>query len=61
MWQELGVAVALLLIVEGILPFASPGGIRRVFATLAQMGDGQMRIAGLTSMVLGLVLLYVLH
>jgi uncharacterized protein YjeT (DUF2065 family) len=61
MWQELGVAVALVLIVEGILPFANPGGIRRLFASLSQMGDSQMRVAGLSSMVLGLVLLYILH
>ena len=61
MWQEFGVAVSLLLIVEGVLPFLNPAGIRRMFAALSQMGDGQLRAAGLTSMLFGLVLLYILH
>ena len=61
MGQELAVAGALLLIVEGILPFANPGSMRRVFATLAQLDDSRLRWAGLSSMLLGLALLYILH
>jgi uncharacterized protein len=58
-WQELGLALALLLVVEGILPFANPAGLRRLLMALVELTDAQLRFAGLTSMLLGLVLLYV--
>lgn len=61
MWSELGVAVALLLVVEGILPFANPTGVRRMMAAMSQLSDGQLRFAGITSMLLGVVLLYILR
>lgn len=61
MGQELGLAVALLLIVEGVLPFLNPAGLRRMLLVLAQMTDAQLRFAGLTSMLLGVVLLYILR
>jgi uncharacterized protein len=61
MAQELGLAVALLLIVEGVLPFLNPAGLRRMLLVLVQMSDVQLRFAGLTSMLLGVVLLYILR
>ena len=61
MGQELAIAVALLLIVEGIVPFLNPNGLRRVMLSLAQLTDAQLRFAGLTSMLLGVVLLYILR
>ncbi|HEX9626412.1 MAG TPA: DUF2065 domain-containing protein [Acidiferrobacterales bacterium] len=57
-WQELGLVLALLLVVEGILPFANPAGLRRLLLALVELSDAQLRFAGLTSMLLGLVLLY---
>ena len=57
-WHDLGVALALFLVLEGILPFLTPQGVRRVLETLIGMNDNQLRFAGLTSMLLGLVLLY---
>jgi hypothetical protein len=59
--HELGIAVALLLIVEGILPFLNPAGLRRALLALSQLSDPQLRFAGLTSMLLGVVLLYILR
>lgn len=59
-WQDLGVALALLLVVEGILPFANPTGLRRLLIALVELTDAQLRFAGLTSMLLGLLLLYAL-
>jgi uncharacterized protein YjeT (DUF2065 family) len=50
-------AMALVLVIEGLLPFLSPGTWRRVFERAVQLSDGQIRFFGLTSMVLGLVLL----
>ena len=54
-------AFALLLIVEGILPFAAPGIWRDIFRKLIDMSDGQLRFIGLLSMALGLVSLAALH
>lgn len=58
MWDSLAVAIALLLIIEGILPFLSPAGLRNTLTHMAQMNDRELRIGGLVSMLLGLGLLY---
>jgi len=60
-WHDLGAAVALLLVLEGILPFLNPQGVRRVIETIAGLSDAQLRFAGLSSMLAGLVLLYVIN
>ena len=52
-------ALALVLVLEGIFPFLSPGGWRRTFQKLLALQDGQLRFFGLSSIVLGLVLLWV--
>ena len=57
-WHDLGVALALFLVLEGILPFLTPQGVRRVLEMLASMNDTQLRFTGLSSMLLGLLLLY---
>ena len=54
-------AFALLLIVEGILPFAAPRIWRETFRKLTEMSDGQLRFIGLLSMALGVASLVVLH
>ena len=51
-------AFALMLVIEGILPFLVPGLWREAFRRLTEMGDGQIRFIGLTSMLAGLLLLY---
>ncbi len=61
MWRDLGVALALLLVLEGILPFLSPEALRRLLAELERLSDAQLRFAGLTSMLIGLILLYLLR
>lgn len=61
MLRELGIAVALLLILEGVFPFLSPAGLRRLLLAVSQMNDSQLRFAGFTSMLLGVVLLYILR
>lgn len=58
MWRDLAAALALMLVLEGILPFLNPAGLRRLLAALGELRDAQLRIAGLTSMLLGLLLLY---
>lgn len=53
-------ALALMLIIEGIFPFVSPGAWRQTFLRLASMADGQIRFIGLSSMLAGVILLFVL-
>lgn len=61
MWHELAIAVALLLVIEGIFPFINPSGMRRALQVISQMPDQPLRLAGLTSMLLGLALLYLIN
>jgi uncharacterized protein YjeT (DUF2065 family) len=51
-------AVALMLVIEGLLPFISPQKWRGVFERATHMSDGQIRFIGLSSMLAGLVMLY---
>lgn len=54
-------ALALMLIIEGLLPFLSPGVWRQVFERATRMSDGQIRFIGLSSMLVGVLLLVVWH
>lgn len=58
MWETLLAAVALMLVLEGVIPFLYPSKWRNLVATLAQIDDRQLRIMGLVSMLLGVGLLY---
>ncbi len=60
MWHDLLVAFSLVLVIEGIVPFLSPRGWRRLAYQVAQLEDRHLRIAGLVMMLLGLGLLSVL-
>jgi uncharacterized protein YjeT (DUF2065 family) len=51
-------ALALMLIIEGLLPFLAPGFWRETFRRITEMSDGQLRFIGLTSMLAGLLLLF---
>lgn len=50
--------LALMLVIEGIMPFLFPSLWRDTFRRLVQFSDGQLRFIGLTSMLAGLLLLY---
>ncbi|MCP5329281.1 MAG: DUF2065 domain-containing protein [Steroidobacteraceae bacterium] len=56
-WSDLFAALALFLVLEGIVPFLNPGRMKRALQQLLQVPDSQLRIAGLGSIVVGLVLL----
>jgi hypothetical protein len=58
-WSELLAAVALVLVLEGVLPFLSPAVVRRMLARVAELGDRELRIGGFLSMLAGLILLLV--
>ena len=61
MWQELGIALCLVLVIEGIIPFLYPRRWRQIVMMLADVSDRDMRIAGLSSMLTGTVLLYLIN
>ena len=51
-------ALAMMLVFEGLLPFLSPSLWREVFERATRMSDGQIRFIGLTSMLIGVGLLF---
>jgi len=57
LWTDLLAALALVLVIEGLLPFANPGGWRRVVLMVARMDDRTLRFVGLSSIIVGLALL----
>ena len=59
MSTSLLVAFALMLLLEGALPFLAPAAWRETFRRLTQLTDGQIRFLGLASMSVGLILLLV--
>jgi len=61
MWQDLLVALALLFVIEGVWPFLSPDGFRRVLMSVTAQDDRSLRTAGLVSMLAGLALLYLVN
>lgn len=54
-------ALALMLVLEGILPFLSPDTLRRVMRQMAGMDNRSLRLSGLFSMLAGLLLLYLVR
>jgi uncharacterized protein YjeT (DUF2065 family) len=54
-------AVALVLVIEGILPFTAPRVWRETFRKMIEMNDGQLRFAGLASMMVGLIILFLVR
>ena len=61
MWEQLGIAFALLLVIEGILPFLNPSGWQKTLRTISEMPTGKVRVIGLLSMIIGVILLYLIH
>jgi uncharacterized protein YjeT (DUF2065 family) len=56
-WDDLLIAGALVLVIEGLLPFAAPTVWRRTFEQALRLTDGQLRFLGLGSVLAGLALL----
>lgn len=60
-WTDLLAAIALLLVIEGMVPFLNPQSLRRMLETVSQLDDRTLRIVGLVSMILGVVLLTIVR
>lgn len=59
--SDLLAALGLFLVLEGIAPFLNPRGVKRAFARLLEIGDRELRIAGLGSMLVGVVILFMVR
>ena len=57
-WLDLATAFALYLVLEGMMPFLNPQGTRRMMETFSRLADSQLRVAGLASMGVGVLLLW---
>jgi len=60
MWQDLLVALALAMVLEGLLPFLSPRNYRRVMEMMSRSSDAALRRTGLMLMLAGVFLVYLL-
>jgi len=61
MWHDLWVALALVMVIEGVIPFLYPGATKQMVLAIAEMDDKSLRISGLVSMILGVVTLYLVN
>jgi uncharacterized protein YjeT (DUF2065 family) len=61
MWHELLLALALLFVIEGIIPFLAPGLLRRMLLEAARQDDRSLRLTGLASMIAGVAFLYLIN
>ncbi len=57
-WDDLWAAVALMLIIEGIMPFINPGPFRRMLKVVSEMEEKSIRILGMVWIGVGLAALY---
>ena len=60
-WPDLAAALGLVLVIEGVLPFLSPAGVRRAAAAMAEAGDSVLRVAGAASMAAGVLLIWLVR
>jgi len=61
MWQDVFTAFALYLVIEGMIPFIGPNRFRQVVAEISKLSDNHLRATGLTVMIAGLVLLFIVR
>ncbi|TXT25103.1 MAG: hypothetical protein FD134_1179 [Gallionellaceae bacterium] len=55
------IGLALMLVIEGIIPFLFPAAWREMFSKMVRLSDGQLRFVGISAMLAGLVLLYLVR
>ena len=58
MWDDLLRALGLMLVVEGILPFLNPQGLRQALLQISRLDNRLLRLTGLGSMLIGVLLFY---
>ncbi len=61
MWQQFLVGLALVFVIEGILYFINPEGMKNMMKAMLEMDERTLRISGFVSMMMGLALLYMVN
>lgn len=61
MWNEIGIALSMVLVIEGIVPFLAPRRWRAFAEMVGRVDDRTVRLLGLASMLSGTALLYLVH
>lgn len=61
MWHNLFLALGLLLVIEGLLPFLNPAGFKQAMQLISQMTEKQLRISGFVSMIAGVIIMYIVN
>ncbi|MCK6431293.1 MAG: DUF2065 domain-containing protein [Burkholderiaceae bacterium] len=59
MLTTLGLAFALMLVLEGLMPFLAPAAWRDMFRRVIELNDGQIRFIGLAAILVGLGLFWI--
>lgn len=60
-WTDLWAALALVLVIEGVMPFLNPNGFRKTMSKITEFGDQQLRTIGGVCMVVGVIVLYLVR
>ncbi len=60
-WGDLLSALALVMVIEGIVPFVSPQSLRGMLEAVSRIDDRTLRVTGLVSMIFGVIMLYVVR
>ena len=60
-WTDFLAALAIVCIVEGVIPFINPPGMKRLLAKLAAMEERELRLGGFFSMLVGLAILFLVR
>lgn len=60
-WNDLLAALAIVCIIEGVMPFINPPGMKRLLAKLAALEERELRLGGLFSMLIGLAILFLVR
>jgi uncharacterized protein YjeT (DUF2065 family) len=60
-WGDFWAALALVLVLEGLIPFVSPGGYRSMVQQMASMPDQILRYVGLGLIAAGVIALYLVR
>ena len=61
MWHELLIAICLVMVIEGIMPFLAPKTWQELLVSVSQLASKQIRLIGLASMLIGTALLYIIN
>lgn len=60
-WNDLFAALALVLVIEGILPFLNPAGYKNTMMQLVTLPESTIRKIGFGSMLAGIIFLYLVR